>query len=576
MKKNDPERIAPIAGNMQAGWKQFQAVAVLSVESDLVRFSVLSAADGRELVTSTKRLSLLTAAQDSSSAAVSDNPPPLRRGHVEQDPELVWAAVEQAMDECVDGMCRDGAPVTYIKSMGIVNEMGTLLSWSNDTGKPLHNAIHWTDARMMASRGGTAAAVEWLTLQSRTVYCSAANCRLGTWDAWLLWKLTGGQTYSTDLTNASYTRLLDLDTGDWNWDACQTRGLTKHAWPEIRPHGVHSVVLVGRLLGTAVHAVMARPSATLYGQECYRRGQVAVTMADRTSVALGSCERRPSDKALETDGDVDGGPWPVIGYCEPNAVASSYKVVYGLLAVTKANSVVRWTKNVGLVASTFECMKAYDSNRPGGPDQAFLVPALDGLPTAPHNRADARLVVCGLTEKMGREHLIAAAVDAISYSVFDMLRCIAAVPGGPSRVDTAFVDGAYCRHVSVLQQLANVSGSRVVRNRDDMAVHGVARMAAAAINTVYRAPGSTVIFRPTITKEQRLAGYGKWANAVLKSYGWEQTEGARVDDKHFTCSRAPPKRSVTDYLTNLFGSCVLWCRTVMYDLRERVFGDPNA
>lgn len=179
-------------------------------------------------------------------------------------------------------------------------------------------------------------------------------------------------------------------------------------------------------------------------------------------------------------------------------------------------------------------------------------------------------MVCGVTEETGREHLIAAAVDAVSYSVFDTFRwCMAAVPGGPSRVDTAFVDGAYCRHASVLQQLANVSGSRVVRNRDDMAAHGVARMAAAAIN---------VIFRPATTSEQRSAGCAKWTKAVLSSYGWEPTEGVRVDDERFAaCPRAPPpKRSVAEYLTERFGSCALWCRTWMYDLRERVFGDPNA
>jgi len=166
------------------------------------------------------------------------------------------------------------------------------------------------------------------------------------------------------LTNASYTRLLDLATGDWNWDACRTRGLAEHAWPEIRPRGAHSVVLVGRLLGTTVHAVMARPSAALFGQECYRRGQVAVTMADRASVAPGCCERRPPDRKPASDGDPDSGPWPVVGYCEPNATAG-HRVVYGLLAVTKANSVVRWLQDVGLVGSSFECTKAYRSARPG-------------------------------------------------------------------------------------------------------------------------------------------------------------------------------------------------------------------
>lgn len=286
----------------------------------------------------------------------------LEPGQVEQDPDAIWEAVERAISDGIDRMCRDGTPVTYIKSLAVVNEMGTLLAWSAETGAPLHNAIHWTDVRMRSggdSGGRTAAAVEWLQSRSEAAKCAAEHLRFGTLDAWLLWKLTAGQTYGTDVTNASYTGLFDLSTLDWDRDALGRRGLHEgRSWPAVRPTAV-TVVLVGRLLGVTVHVSMVRFSAALYGHRCRLPGQTVVTLGGRTAVAVGPCKRGNALARARLGRD----PWPVVVFDPGNACHCGFDrdaVSYGLLAVSEANEVMHWLANdLRLVPSPDHCMEAY-------------------------------------------------------------------------------------------------------------------------------------------------------------------------------------------------------------------------
>lgn len=476
---------------------------------------------------------------------------------MEQDPDAVWEAVERAVSDGIDRMCRDGTPVTYIKSLALVNEMGTLLAWSAETGAPVHNAIHWSDVRMSWRGGGgsgrTAAAVEWLQSRSEAVKCAAEHLRFGTLDAWLLSKLTAGQTYGTDVTNASCTGLLDLSTLDWDRDALSRRGLREgRSWPAVRTAGV-AVVLVGRLLGVTVHVSMARFSAALYGHRCRVLGQTAVTMSERTAVAVGPCKRRD---ALARARPGRGDPWPVVAFDHAKVChcgSGRDAVSYGLLAVSEANEVVHWlADDLRLVPSTDHCMEAYAAaaadrqrrqRRRPDDDRAtaakpLLVPALRGLWHAPHRRPDARLTVCGITGGTGPADLLVATVDSLCHNAADMAACVA---GKRSRSSTVFVDGPYGRYPAVLQRLSDIVGGRVVRSADDMAVHGAARMAAAVVNAPYAtepadaaAVAASVTYRPASTAERRRLWAGQWSKAVRRSYGWARsTTGDRraVDDE---------------------------------------------
>ncbi|KAE9544416.1 hypothetical protein AGLY_001595 [Aphis glycines] len=535
--------------------KQIEAIAVLSVDSDEVRFTVLSNRDGSEVASSAETFPLITAVRNattadrSTSSVVADEPDdrtecsaaaeeeddsPTGRGFVEQDPDRIWEAVLRVTTDAVDKMCRDGTPVTYIKSVAIVNEMGTLVAWNAVTGRPVHNAVHWSDVRMTVGGGGTGAAAQWLLQRSAAVRCSADSCRFGTLDAWLTWKLTAGATYQTDATNASYTGLLDLSTLCWDRDAVRSRGLSGDAWPPVRrPHKRSAaVIVVGRLYGLSVHVTMARPGAVLYAQACYRRGQAAVTLTDRTAVAVCAHDRgppRPQPSRL--------GPLRVVGYCEPNAAdRKNPKIVYGLLAVSGATSVAGWLRNMGVAKSWNECAHAYEAaapalNRGGAGHKSYMVPAFGGLPSAPYGRPDARPVVCGIGGHTGPAHLIAAAVDSMCHGVDDVVGC--AVAGSASRLaEPLHVDGPCSALDGLMRRLADVTGHRLAVNRADMAVTGAARMAAAAMNVEYGDRHAAVHYEPTSAAEQRSAWRGQWTKAVRRSYGWAPADGRGLDDRY--------------------------------------------
>ncbi|KAF0758871.1 Uncharacterized protein FWK35_00013333 [Aphis craccivora] len=553
--------------------KQIEAIAVLSVDSDQVRFTVLSNRDGSEVASSVETFPLMTAARNATTsvaavepddrtecsavAAAAEDEWPTVRGFVEQDPDRIWEAVLRVMTDAVDKMCRDGTPVTYVKSVAIVNEMGTLVAWNAVTGKPVHNAIHWSDVRMTAGGGGTGAAVQWLLQRSAAVRCSADSCRFGTLDAWLTWKLTAGATYQTDATNASHTGLLDLSTLCWDRDAVRSCGLAGNAWPTVRrPHKRSTaVIVVGRLYGLSVHVTMARPGAVLYAQACYRRGQTAVTLTDLAAMAVCAHDRgppRPQPSRV--------GPRRVVGYCEPNAAdRKNPKIVYGLLAVSGATSVAGWLRNMGVAKSWDECAHAYEAAAPAlvGLHKSYMVPAFGGLPSAPYGRPDARPVVCGIGGHTGPAHLIAAAVDSMCHGVDDVVGCAAA--GSASKLaEPLYVDGPCSALDGLMRRLADVTGHRLAVNRPDMAVTGAARMAAAAMNVEYGDRHATVHYEPASAAEQRSAWRGQWAKAVRRSYGWAAVDGLGLDDRYAAQDSADRRRTGFSALADALRRFGLW------------------
>ncbi|VVC37859.1 Carbohydrate kinase, FGGY, N-terminal,Carbohydrate kinase, FGGY, C-terminal [Cinara cedri] len=516
---------------------QFQAVGVLNVKSNIVSFTVVSAMDGHEVASSIKRMSLITKDSpgscdrgigktqkiDTMNDVNEHNPtelPPFERGHVEQDPGNIWKTVMAVIEDTIDDMYHKGLPITYIKSVGITNEIGTLLVWHSETNEPLHNAIHWTDSRITHSNRGTASAIEWLLQNSPAVISAANKCRFGTLDTWLLWKLTAGEMYITDMTNASYTRLFDIATLNWDMDECRALGLAKCSWPTVHRRPNHyGIILISRLLGVTVNAVMARPNAALFGHRCYRSGQTVLTLDVLTSVAISSFG---SQGRVPKPFNSPHKPWLVVGYWEPN---EPYPVL-GMATASEANVVMQWLKNNYLM-SVEECINTYANAHPSS-QQAILVPAFGGLPMPPYGRPNARPAIIGISKPMGHDELITMVVESLCYSAADIVQCSA--DGRPT--DTVFIDGPYSNFGPLTQRLSDVLGTRLIRNRCDMAIDGVARMVASTINLKYRSHHEIIVYDPISTAEQRLVWSKMWKEAIRRSDGW-----AAPEEDEFTPSR---------------------------------------
>ena len=221
-----------------------------------------------------------------------------RPGWVEHDPEEIWRSVEDGAREALDDA---GIAASELRAIGITNQRETTIVWERRAGRPVGPAIVWQDRRTAArcaelpaelvrERTGlvpdpyfSATKLEWLLRR-----CDVPQTELafGTVDAWLVWKLTGGSTHATDLTNASRTMLLDLASGEWDDELLGAFGVERSILPSVVPSS--GVVAEGTLLGASVPiaGIAGDQQAALFGQGCHAAGQAKVTYGTGTFVLV--------------------------------------------------------------------------------------------------------------------------------------------------------------------------------------------------------------------------------------------------------------------------------------------------
>ena len=166
-------------------------------------------------------------------------------GWVEHDPEELWASVLGAAEDAVRSA---GVRPSELRAIGITNQRETTVLWERATGRPVAPAIVWQDRRtaercrelpadLVRARTGlvpdpyfSATKLEWLLARTDVPRSELA---FGTVDSWLVWKLTGGRVHATDLTNASRTMLLDLDSLDWDDELLDLFGVDRALLPRL-------------------------------------------------------------------------------------------------------------------------------------------------------------------------------------------------------------------------------------------------------------------------------------------------------------------------------------------------------
>lgn len=487
-------------------FKKPQVIGVLNVESDKVAFSIVSLETGRVVATSERNVPLMMLATDEFSRESDEKrrtndcetprADPVESGRVEQDPGRLWRDIETVVGEVLDAVHpkdKNNCCHEWIKSVNVVNEMGSLVAWHADTGAELYNVIHWSDARMMATGHGvdTSAAVAWLLSNSTAVERAGDRCRFGTLDAWVRWKLTDGNSYGTDLSNASCTGLLDVATLDWDPMACLAAGLTVDSWPMVRDwwNTCDSVTLpssrlVNRMLGT----FLARPAATLLGQAYGRPGVAAVTVKDRAVVVACECDREHALVAADERSVVT----PLVVALDYNHGGQSLPVMYALMVVSKAPAGLR----LGLRPSIAQRWSSYRrGEKCWFPDD---------------NDDDADLVVCSTNGRV-----IAAPVDSVYLTVIEAVR-LAVHGSGKPRLEQLAVDGPYGSYANLLRSLADVSGTTVHGSLIDPACNGVALI--TGLRAWIRNNGK--VYEPRSSSVQR----DKWLRdlnvTVLQELGW--------------------------------------------------------
>ncbi|MFJ8959604.1 glycerol kinase GlpK [Lentzea sp. NPDC102401] len=448
-------------------------------------------------------------------------------GWVEHDATEIWTNVQAVVRDALSH-----ASLTYadIAAFGITNQRETTVVWDKATGEPVHNAIVWQDTRTDAvikelgdqdrfrERSGLPLAtyfsgpkLRWLldNVDGLRARAERGEVLFGTMDTWLIWNLTG--RHVTDVTNASRTMLMNLETLDWDPELVGAMDVPRDVLPEIRS----SSEVYGTYEGVPVASALGDQQAALFGQTCFEPGEGKCTYGTGAFLLINT-----GDKPVRSQ----NGLLTTVGYQigdEPAAYA-----LEGAVAVTGA--LVQWFRDkIGLISSAAEIetlARTVDDN--GG---AYFVPAFSGL-FAPHWRSDARGVIAGLTGYISRGHLARAVLEASAWQtreVVDAMNADAVNAHSAADLTTLRVDGGMTANNLLMQFLSDVLDVPVVRPIvAETTCLGAAYAAGLAVgywSTTDELKANwhkAAEWKPSMDPDARDKGYRKWKKAVERTVGW--------------------------------------------------------
>ena len=414
-----------------------------------------------------------------------------RPGWVEHDPEEIWQSVLSAAG---------AAGLEDVDTVAITNQRETTLLWDRATGEPAARAIVWQDRRtaercreldaaLIRERTGlvpdpyfSATKLEWLLREH-----GRDGLAFGTVDSWLVWKLTGGEVHATDVTNASRTLLLSLQTLDWDDELLALFGVERSLLPAV----VRSEELFGdgMLLGRPVRirGVAGDQQAALYGQDCHAAGEGKATYGTGSFVLV------------HTGDDASPPPHGLL----KTAAADGYALEGAVLV---SGAAVQWLRDgLGVLTDAAESETLARSVESSG--GVVFVPALTGL-GSPWWDADARGVISGITRGTTRAHLARAALEAIAHQVVDVVDAL------PTPPEVLRADGGATANGFLMQLQADLLGVpvEVAAERETTAL-GAAALAAGRGARV--AVGAT--FEPEIGPDERGSLRAAWGSALNRS-----------------------------------------------------------
>jgi glycerol kinase len=452
-----------------------------------------------------------------------------RAGWVEHDPAEIWRHTQEAMREAFRGY--------QIQAVGVTNQRETTVVWDRRTGETFGNAIVWQDTRtdrivdaldhdrrgeIVSHRSGllpatyfSGAKLQWIldNVDGARDAAERGDALFGTMDTWVLWNLTGGRVHATDVTNASRTMLMDLETLDWDDELLGIFGVPRAMLPRIRPSSdPEGYGTTGD--GVPITAVLGDQQAATVGQVCFAPGEAKNTYGTGNFLLLntGTEPVRSKHGLLTTVAYQLAGDPPVYA-------------LEGSIAVTGA--AIQWLRDQLRIIDTAAQSEELAASVPDSGGVSF-VPAFSGL-FAPYWRADARGAVVGLSRFNTGAHLARAALEAICYQTRDVVEAMEQDSG--VALGVLKVDGGVTANNLCMQLQADILGVPV--SRPEVA-ETTALGAAYAGGLAAGYWGDTDELRgnwhesrrwqPGWTAAQRRDGYHQWRKAVERTLDWIEIE----------------------------------------------------
>jgi glycerol kinase len=446
-------------------------------------------------------------------------------GFVEHDPIALWQSTCDVLRNCA-AYAKDAK--AKIAGIAISNQRETAVAWHAESGEPLGNAVSWQcnrSARIcerLASHAVTirtktglplaplisASKWAWLLENNTRVQaaCREGNLRFGNVDSWLLHQLTGGKAHATDLTNASRTGLLNLESLDWDSELLALFGIPRAAMPKLQSSSGEFGMCepIQELRGVPVMAAIGDSHAAMFGHGHFRPGSMKATYGTGSSL-MALTEDLPADT-------------PALARTVAWSIGDTTQfALEGNIAMT--GSAVQWVgeflgfadpaKEVARLASSID-------------DSAgvYFVPAMVGL-GAPHWDSEARGAITGLIRNHTAAHLARAAIEAIAFQVADVAFAIESV--SREEFTELLADGGATRNSMLMQFQADILGRPVLRSlNEELSAIGAAWLAGLALgwwsstSEIASLVSAGERFAPAMLEATRKALHTGWAEAVAR------------------------------------------------------------
>ena len=453
-------------------------------------------------------------------------------GWVEHDANEIWQRTQEVIKAGLDKV-----KASDIAAVGVTNQRETTVVWDRTNGQPVYNAIVWQDTRTdticneLSADGGqdrfrakvglplatyfSGPKVKWVldNVDGARAKAEAGDLLFGNIDTWCIWNLTGGTNggvHVTDVTNASRTMLMNLETLDWDDEILGIMGIPKSMLPAIKASSEVYGTGVGELAGIPIAGDLGDQQAALFGQTCFSAGEAKNTYGTGCFMLLNT-----GNKAVQSK----NGLLTTLGYKIGDQPA--VYALEGSIAITGA--LVQWLRdNLGMITSSGEVEALANSVEDNG--GVYFVPAFSGL-FAPYWKSDARGVIAGLTRYVNKGHIARAVLEATAWQTREVLDAMNADSG--VALTALKVDGGMVFNDTLMQFQADVLGVPVIRPKvAETTALGAAYAAGLAVGYWAEVEdlrenwAKDAEWEPKMDPERREKEYAQWKKAVTRTFDW--------------------------------------------------------
>lgn len=455
-------------------------------------------------------------------------------GWVEHNPMEIMERTHEVIKGCLK---KSGVDPKEIAAVGVTNQRETTVVWEKATGKPVYNAIVWQDTRTdkicdeLAKSGGqdrfrpkvglplatyfSGPKIKWVLDNVAGVRAKAEKGEVlfGNIDTWVIWNLTGGPkggVHVTDVSNASRTMLMNLETLDWDEEILKLMTVPRAMLPKVVASSAVYGKATGDLEGIPVAGDLGDQQAALFGQACYEAGEAKNTYGTGCFMLLNTGTKPVQSK---------NGLLTTLGY-----KIGDQKAVYcleGSIAITGA--LVQWLRdNLKFFETSSEIEALAKSVEDSG--GIYFVPAFSGL-FAPYWKSSARGALVGLTRYVTKAHIARAALEATAYQTREVLDAMNKDSG--VALTALKVDGGMVYNELLMQFQSDILGVPVIRPVvAETTALGAAYAAGLAVGfwkdfSELRANwGKDKEWTPKMDKTHREKVYTGWKKAVTRTFDW--------------------------------------------------------